>query len=78
MYDYVTIIPIDQFISVNGEAYHFDFERDRKIHAIQWYKGKGHIEFAETMRNQQLSGEADYNLHVLPYVKQWEANKIQE
>ncbi len=67
----VTVIPSDSIISINGEILQFDFARPEGIHAIQWNKGAGHVEYA----NAEPNRDAVYDNDVAPYVALWEAEK---
>lgn len=71
----VTVIPSDTIIIVDGEVIHCPFEAPATLHAIQWQGDKGHIEYTDGTINKPLSGDADYLVHVLPYVDLWEAEK---
>ncbi len=70
--EFVTVVPADKLIVVNGEALLFDFTAPG-IRALQWYNGNaGHIEWGD--KNDALS-LGDYVAKVLPYVQAWEAEK---
>jgi hypothetical protein len=45
----VTIIPVDGFVSVDGEGYHgLDLAfMDADIHALQWYETEGELEIKD-------------------------------
>ena len=45
----VTIIPDDEFVSVDGESYH-DIDLsfiNSDIHAVQWYGDEGEVEYKD-------------------------------
>ena len=75
MKDHVTIVPIDGVLGVDGVflrmAYTVD---DPSVWAIQWYNGRGHIEYSNKAQ-QGLEGEADYTRVVAPFVTLWESEK---
>lgn len=71
----VTVIPTDNVIMVDGKILQFSYETPANIHAIQWNGNKGYIEYTDSKHNKELSGEADYIVHILPYVDLWEMEK---
>lgn len=74
MYRHVTVVPADKLILVEGLALRFDFEAPKRLHALQWHEGRGHLEFTDGAPNQPLS-EADYAAQVACFAAAWEGEK---
>lgn len=73
----VTVIPVDNIIIVDGELLHFDFspiEGHESVHALQWHSGSGAIEYEDVTQRLELTAR-NYEKHVQPYVKLWQAEK---
>ena len=79
MEKFVTIVPDDKLIIIDGKGYHLEFTIDKNIHAIQWYEDKGHIEYSDGTVNKEIT-VSEYNTYVKPYVDIWytEEYRIQE
>jgi hypothetical protein len=75
MTNHITVVPSDHLIIVDGEGLHFAFTAPADVHALQWHEGTGHLEFTDGKPNQLLEGEADFALHVQPFVTLWQAEK---
>ena len=71
----VTIVVLDSSVAVDGESLIFDFTPPVNVHAVQWRNGTGHIEYMDETRNLIITGQADYDLYVAPYVVLWQAEK---
>lgn len=69
----VTVVPADRLIIVNGEALHFDYPAPANLHALQWDREQGHIEWTDDY-NMALASSL-YDDEVAPYVRLWEAEK---
>ena len=74
MEQYVTVIPYDGIVSVNGESLIIDSVKEETFHALQWYIDKGHVEIDNKTPNEELTTD-DYNTRVLPFVTLWEEEK---
>lgn len=73
----VTVIPVDNIIIVDGELLHFDFspiKGHESVHALQWHSGSGAIEYEDVTQRLELTAR-NYEKHVQPYVKLWQAEK---
>lgn len=67
----VTVVPDDNFISVNGEGLVFPFPHEPDMHALQWAETAGHIEYKPqngVMPANRPLGEEDFASVVQPYV----------
>lgn len=71
MYSKVTVIPADNFISVDGQPLFFEYTAPTNLHALQWHNGSGHMEWTGSA-NTELKLD-DYKASVLPYILLWEA-----
>lgn len=69
----VTVVPADRLIIVNGTALVFPYVAPENLHALQWNEKAGHTEWTDGP-NQPLEAK-DYDEHVAPYVKLWQAEK---
>jgi hypothetical protein len=74
MYTDITVIPVDNFISVDGKALFFTFLAPQEMHALQWHNGSGHIEYSDGRSNAVLTAD-EYATAVTPYVQAWEEEK---
>ena len=72
MHNHVTVIPVDNTISVNGQGLNFDFIAPENMHALQWHDGTGHIEYTDGQANRPLTA-ADYDVEVAPFTALWQA-----
>lgn len=72
MENFVTVVPDDKVIIVNGIGYVIDMDYPTDTHAIQWAGESGHIEFKDERHNTPISAD-DYAEHVQPYVDAWQA-----
>ena len=73
MKQHVIVVPSDRLIIVDGTPLQFDFPAPEKLHAIQWHKGTGEMEWRDDI-NHPLT-PADYAEDVAPFVELWEAEK---
>ena len=72
MHNHVTVIPVDNTISVNGQGLNFNFSAPANMHALQWHDGAGHIEYTDGQANRPLTA-ADYDVEVAPFTALWQA-----
>ncbi|MDD2966770.1 MAG: hypothetical protein PHN64_04665 [Desulfovibrionaceae bacterium] len=75
MHEHITVIPSDKLILLDGIGLQCSFAAPANLHALQWHAGAGHLEFTDGKPNQPLAGEADFALHVQPFVTLWQAEK---
>ncbi len=85
MKESVTVVPCDNIVIVEGgivtieELNNVDITEainSSTIHAIQWANGQGHVEYRdESVVNQVLVDEDDYNVWLAPFVSLWEEKK---
>lgn len=74
MKTYVTVIPSDGIIAVDGEVLFLDGIKSETFHALQWHDGAGHVEPGDGLPNEELSTD-DYAGRVAPFVALWEKEK---
>ena len=74
MREHVTIIPADNMIIVDGVALQCAFAAPDNVHALQWHKGKGHVEYTDGTPNRTIAPNG-YPELVAPFVVAWEAEK---
>jgi len=79
MEKFVTIVPDDKVIMIDGIGYNLNYEIDKNIHAIQWYENSGHIEYKDESPNKEITVD-EYDTYIKPYVDIWyiEYERIQE
>lgn len=77
MKTYVTVIPSDGIISVDGEVLFLDGIKSETFHALQWHDGAGHVEPGNGITNEELS-TGDYAERVAPFVAMWEEEKARQ
>lgn len=67
--DYVTVVPPDNLILINGVSLSFQFPYESNVHALQWdnKKESGHIELDNGI-NEPLT-DAMFSEAVLPFIK---------
>ncbi len=71
---FVTVVPADRLIIVNGTAVHCDFVAPASLHALQWRAGVGgHMEFTDDFNIPLRVDDATaYKEEVAPFVAAWE------
>ena len=69
----LTVIIDDQFVSVDGEGYHgVDVSKiDSSIHAIQWNRYEGEIEYKDGRKNEMIDDISEY----IFIIKEWSKRK---
>ena len=71
----VTIVPDDSLVYVNGEAKSFSFNSSADIHAIQWNRTSGWIEYKDSQKPSKQLTEEDFATVIAPYVHLWEEQR---
>jgi hypothetical protein len=57
----VSIVPDDKVIIIDGKPIEFDYSISSDIHAIQWYKTEGEIEYKDINKpNEKITDFSDY------------------
>ena len=74
----VTVVADDSLIIVDGEGIEFQYgiqipKRRENLWALQWHRGIGELELKG--EDNQTFDETAYELEVLPFVEQWEAER---
>jgi len=82
MYDLVTVMIEDNWISVDGDIVWFKDKINTvaghgKLWALHWKDGKGEYQFDDPPKNFFFS-KTKYSQYVQPYVDQWETEKARQ